>query len=127
LTGEDEIADIIEETWEQYQKEENIPDSVIMDVEEEIAAILEDEYCTVGLVPDNFSEQEIERSKTIALRLIVRTPRKRRTPAPEESSPEEELVEPEETTPEPEEEPAPPSADADTTSAIEEAVRKAIK
>ena len=127
LTGEDEIADIIEETWAQYQKEESIPDSVIMDVEEEISAILEDEYCTVGLVPDNFSEQEIEQSKEIALRLGVRKPRRRRTPAPEESSPEEELVEPEEIAPELEEEPAPPSADADTADAIEEAVRKAIK
>ena len=127
LTGEDAIADIIEETWAQYQKEESIPDSVIMDVEEEIAAILEDEYCTVGLVPDNFSEQEIEQSKEIALRLGVRKPRRRRTPAPEESSPEEELVEPEEIAPELEEEPAPPSADADTADAIEEAVRKAIK
>lgn len=128
LTGEDEIADIIEETWEQYQKEESIPDSVIMDVEEEIAAILKDECCTVGLVPGDFSEQEIELSKRLALGLGVRKPRKRRTPAPEEAPPEEEEpVEPEETAPEPEEEsvPASSSADAATANAIEEAVRKA--
>ena len=125
LTGEDEIADIIEETWAQYQEEESIPDSVIMDVEEEIAAILKDEYCTTGLEPGDFSAEEIKQSKTIALGLGIRKPRKRRTPAPEEAPVEEEPVELEETAPEPEEEPAPApsSADAVTEDAIKEAVR----
>ncbi len=99
LTGEDEIADIIEETWEQYHKEEDIPDGVRMDVEDEVKAILEDKYCHVGLEPPNFSQTEIELSKTLALGLGRRKRRKPTVePAPEET--------PEE--PEPETEPEPP-------------------
>jgi hypothetical protein len=63
VTGEDEIVGIIEETWEQYQKEERIPDSVQMDVEEDITAILEDKYCHVGLKPTDFTDKELELSK----------------------------------------------------------------
>jgi len=89
LTGEDEIADIIEETWAQYQKEESIPDNVRMDVVDEINAILEDKYCHVGLEPPDFTADEIFSSKTIALGL-GRRKRRIRTPPPsaEESAPE---------------------------------------
>ncbi len=106
LTGEDEIADLIEDTWAQYQKEENIPDNVRMDVEDEIAAILEDEYCPVGLAPTDFSAAEIEQSKVLALTLGKRKRRaKPAAPVPEEP-PEE--GEPEESEPEPEPEPPEP-------------------
>ncbi len=103
LTGEDEIADIIEETWEQYKKEEDIPKDVRMDVEEEIAAILEDAYCHVGLEPSNFSPTEIELSKTIALGL-GRRKRRSRTPPPPSAEEEEEPDTVEEPAPEPPEE-----------------------
>jgi hypothetical protein len=88
LTGEDEIADIIEETWEQYQKEGDIPDGVRMDVEEEITAILKDKYCPPGLEHTDFSQAEIDKSKLIALELGKRKRRaKPAAPAPEESEP----------------------------------------
>jgi len=86
LTGEDEIADLIEELWEQYQKEESIPDGVRMDAEEDIAAILKDKYCPVGLKPDDFSKTEIDQSKVIALALGKRKRRaKSASPVPEET------------------------------------------
>lgn len=101
LTGEDEIADLIEETWAKYQKEESIPDSVRMDVEEDIVAILEDEYCHVGLEPTNFSPTEIELSKTLALGLGRRKGRSR-TPAAKEPEPEPPEEPADETAPAPE-------------------------
>jgi len=101
LTGEDEIADIIEDTWKQYQKEESIPDNVRMDVEEDIVAILEDKYCQVGLEPHNFSPKEIELSKTLALGLGRRKGQSRTPPPPAEEEPD--AVE--EPAPEPPEEP----------------------
>ena len=100
LTGEDEIADLIEETWAQYQKEEDIPDGVRMDVEDEIKAILEDKYCHVGLEPPDFTPEEIVVSKAVALNIGKRA-RRRRNPTVE-PAPEETPEEPEsETEPEP--------------------------
>ncbi len=98
LTGEDEIVNIIEDTWKLYQKEGSIPDGVRMDVEEEIEAILEDEYCKVGLEPPDFSPTEIEQSKMIALTLGKRKRRaKPASPKPEETVEEIETETPEET------------------------------
>ncbi len=86
-TGEDEIADLIEDTWAKYQKEESIPVNVRMDVEEDIADILEDNYCHVGIEPPDFSPKEIELSKTLALGL-GRRKRRSRTPPPPVEEPE---------------------------------------
>ena len=69
IVGEDEIVDIIEDAWSRYNKDGEIPDSILMDIEDDIAAILKDEYCDVGLVPENFSPAEIRKSKEIALTL----------------------------------------------------------
>ncbi len=112
ITGEDEIIDIIEETWKQYQKEESIPDSVRMDVEEDIIAILEDEYCHVGLEPPDFTDKERNVSKTLALDLGSRKRRSRTPPPPAEES-----------APEPTEESAPESVD----SKIKREIRDKIK
>ena len=102
LTGEDEIVGIIEETWARYHEDGTIPDAVLMDVEEDIAAILEDEYCPVGLEPPDFSPAEIEQSKVIALTLGKRKRRaKPAAPVPEEP-PEESEPEPAPPEPEPE-------------------------
>jgi len=93
LTGEDKIADLIEETWVKYQKEKHIPDAVRMDIEEEIKEILENKYGDVGLEPHNFSPAEIDLSKTLALGLGRKKMRKPAVePAPEETPEEHEPV-----------------------------------
>jgi len=127
VAGERDFVDLVTEAWESSEQkgDEELPPNVKYDIIEYVRGTLEDRYGEIAYLPEHLTPTEIKKSKTIALSLGMRKPRKRRTPAPEEAPVEEEPVELEETAPEPEEEPAPapPSADAVTEDAIKEAVR----